>query len=194
MINLIPGPDLVYTLNQALAGGRKNGFICLLGTSLGLLFYVVFTSLGLSALLMLHPSLYEAIKILGAIYIIYLGINLLRSGKNIIQIDEASKTNKKKSWKIYKKAVLINLLNPKIALFFFAFLPQFLTNTSKGVEIKLFELGLMFVLINLFVVSGIIIVLGGMFNSNFVQTKMRVINFVFGLVLIGIAFLLVFMK
>src|SRR5262245_16156069 len=123
-LNLAPGPDMLYVSTRSLAQGRRAGVISALGIAAGAVVHTVAIASGLAALLRAVPVAYEIVRWAGAVYLVWLGIQALRSkGGPLagVPIDRASE------WAILRQGMITNLLNPKVALFFLAFLPQFVT-------------------------------------------------------------------
>ncbi|MDQ0199495.1 LysE family translocator [Neobacillus ginsengisoli] len=156
---LIPGPAVLLTISQTVRGGRKGGIITGVGIAVGDLIHTVAAVLGLSAILMTSALAFEIVKYLGAAYLIFLGIkSLLEKSK---KQDKPVESNAKPAVS-FRQALLIELLNPKTALFFLAFLPQFVHNGGTPVVFQLLTLGLTFVLMSIlyttllaFIVSSI---------------------------------------
>ncbi len=118
-----PGPALLYTAAQTLAGGRRAGFMAALGIHLGCYAHVLAAAFGLSAILQYVPELYLALKFAGAAYLIWLGISMLRQKPSAnTMLDQPSKTATRRA---LLESMIVEILNPKVALFFIAFLPQF---------------------------------------------------------------------
>ncbi|MDR6121560.1 RhtB (resistance to homoserine/threonine) family protein [Bacillus sp. SLBN-46] len=146
---LIPGPAVLLTVTQTAKGGRKAGIITGVGIAVGDLIHTVAAVLGLSAILMTSALAFEIVKYLGAAYLIFLGIKSLLERTKVQQEKptiEAKKSNPSVS---FRQALLIELLNPKTALFFLAFLPQFVHNNGTPVVYQLLILGLTFVLMSI---------------------------------------------
>jgi RhtB (resistance to homoserine/threonine) family protein len=143
---LIPGPAVLLTISQTAQGGRKTGIITGAGIAVGDLIHTIAAVLGLSAILMTSALAFEILKYLGAAYLIFLGIKsiLERSKKQEHPVVKKSSTVTS-----FRQALLIELLNPKTALFFLAFLPQFVQNNGTPVVIQLLILGLTFVLMSI---------------------------------------------
>lgn len=118
----IPGPGVLYTAAQTLARGRHAGLMTALGIHLGGYAYVAATALGLSTLLHYVPTLYVAVKLAGAAYLIWLGIGMIRSKLDPRNLPY---TVHKSAKRAFLESITVELLNPKTALFFVAFLPQF---------------------------------------------------------------------
>ena len=144
ILNLTPGVDTMYILGRSISQGKKAGFLSALGIASGALVHCVFAALGLSLILAKSALAFEIVKYAGAAYLIFLGIKMLISksdGKFELK-NESKKTNYKK---IYFSGIFTNILNPKVALFFLAFLPQFIDpNYTKG-SLPFLILGLTFV-------------------------------------------------
>ena len=117
-----PGTGALYTLTVALSGGGRAAAIAAFGCTLGVLPHMAAASFGLAAILAANESLFQAVKIAGVIYLLYMAVSLWRGGEVEVRLD---KSRQDKAGRIIGKAVLINLLNPKLSLFFLAFLPQF---------------------------------------------------------------------
>lgn len=143
---LIPGPAVLLTISQTMRGGRKGGIITGVGIAVGDLIHTVAAVLGLSAILMTSALAFEIVKYLGAVYLIFLGIKtLLEKSKK----QDKPVENKAKPAVSFRQALLIELLNPKTALFFLAFLPQFVHSNGTPVVYQLLTLGLTFVLMSI---------------------------------------------
>lgn len=139
----IPGPAIMYIVSRSIGQGRAAGLVSAMGIATGTLFHVAAATLGLSALLASSALAFQFVKYLGAAYLIYLGIRVLRSGD--AQILEAAKGEQRLA-RIFAQGVLVNLLNPKTALFFLAFLPQFVEPARGHATLQIFELGVLFAL------------------------------------------------
>ncbi|MFP5113718.1 LysE family translocator [Bacillaceae bacterium C204] len=143
---LIPGPAVLLTISQTAQGGRKTGIITGIGIAVGDLIHTVAAVLGLSAILMTSALAFEIVKYLGAAYLIFLGIkSILEKSKK----QEQTAFKKSSTVTSFRQALLIELLNPKTALFFLAFLPQFVQNNGTPVVNQLLTLGLTFVLMSI---------------------------------------------
>jgi len=144
LLNITPGVDLLYVLNKSIAKGFKAGIVASLGISTGCLFHVVLVVLGLSALLEASPTAFLIVKYIGALYLLYLGVTMFLSSKKNTNKKEEDKS-KLDYKKIYYSGILINILNPKVALFFITFLPQFINVNASDKSMGLLILGLIFI-------------------------------------------------
>lgn len=141
---LIPGPAVLYIIARSVNQGRTAGLASVLGIETANAAHVILAALGLSALLMTSALAFDVVKYLGAAYLVYLGIRKLLSRDE----DQPEEEIKKESLRrIYSQGVVVNLLNPKVALFFFAFLPQFVDPARGAVTNQILVLGLMFVVL-----------------------------------------------
>jgi threonine/homoserine/homoserine lactone efflux protein len=152
-----PGPDMALFLSRTLGGGRAHGFAALVGAMTGILVHTIAASLGLSALLAASERAYDAVKIAGALYLLYLAYGALRHGA-ALRLERQSGANGGGLARSYLTGLFINLTNPKIILFFVTFLPQFIDAGDVGASGKFFVLGLEFIAIGVVVNSAIILV------------------------------------
>lgn len=142
-LNLIPGVDTIYIISRSMSEGMRAGIISALGISTGSIFHILATALGLSALIFSFSYAFTVIKVIGAMYLIYLGISMFIKKKETLHV-KSFKHQETSSWKIYKQAILTNVLNPKVALFFMALLPQFVAADSSSKVVSFLFLGSIF--------------------------------------------------
>lgn len=142
-LNLLPGVDTIYIVSRSIAEGKRAGVISALGISTGTIFHICAVTFGLSALIFSFSYAFSIVKTLGAMYLFYLGIKMLLKKASSPQNLHFSK-RKEGDWKIFKQAVLTNVLNPKVALFFMAFLPQFVPSEAEYKVMYLLMLGAIF--------------------------------------------------
>ena len=140
---VIPGPAVTYVVSRSIGHGRAAGLVSVIGIVVGTLFHVLAATLGLSALLASSALAFQFVKYLGAAYLIYLGIRTLR--RNDTELLQTANGDRRLSH-IFAQGVLVNLLNPKTALFFLAFLPQFVDPSLGHPSLQIFELGVLFAL------------------------------------------------
>ncbi len=145
---LTPGPDLLYIATRSASEGRTAGVISVLGVSLGLMIHTAALALGLSVLLASVPIAYEVVRWLGAAYLLYLGSRLLVRPSQLRFEDEALPLRLRA---VFVQGLVTNVLNPKVALFFLAFLPQFVDRAAGPVALQLLLLGLLFNAVGSFV-------------------------------------------
>lgn len=143
LLNLTPGPDTAYILGRSIAQGREAGVASALGISLGSIFHTCAAALGLSAILATSALAFGAIKLLGGAYLIFLGIKMLLDRRK--QLSVPSDFRRRTTMAAFRQGVLTNVLNPKVALFFLAFLPQFIDPAANMKIAAFIVLGLTFV-------------------------------------------------
>lgn len=149
LLNLSPGPDIAFILGQTIRGGRKSGFAGMGGIWTGALVHAVFAAVGLSAILASSATAFSAVKWAGAAYLIYLGVKTLRSSGGSF-VSEAP-SDLVSTFVVWRQGVLVSLLNPKVAIFFLAFLPQFVVEGAGPVWAQLLLHGFLII-----VVAGLI--------------------------------------
>lgn len=143
-----PGPGIFYVLTRSIKGGRTEGIVSALGTGVGGFFHVVAAALGLSAIVMTSAVAFNLVKYIGAIYLIYLGIRTILQREEHLDIENPSQSAKKSnSREAFRQGITTEILNPKTALFFLAFLPQFI-NPEGSVVLPFIVLGSISVFLN----------------------------------------------
>lgn len=155
---ITPGPDNIYVLMQGVAHGKKYGLATVAGLLSGCLVHTSLLAFGVSAILRENEQLFLVIKILGALYLFYLAYKVLNSESNLTLSDDI--VPKKGVWSLFKQGFVMNVLNPKVALFFLAFFPGFLFSENLGTVAQFFVLGLLFIVVSFFV-FGLIALLAG---------------------------------
>lgn len=192
LLNITPGPDMVYTATRSATQGRNAGIVSALGIGTGTIFHIFAAAFGLSAILMYSSAAYEIIKWIGAVYLVYLGIKTILTRNDQIKTDGLKKDSLKK---IYTQGVLTNILNPKVALFFLAFLPQFVDASSGNVTFQILLLGFIFDTTGT-IINSIVAVffskLGGLINQS--PKIKRVQSWFTGSVFIGLGITLALSK
>lgn len=148
MLGLAPGPDIIYVFNQSVVKGGRTGTLITLGLCSGLVIHTLAVAFGLAVVVMQSPLVFALIQYLGAAYLLYLAWQLWRESVTIGVNNNQSQLN---GWGYYRRGVLMNLSNPKVLLFFLAFLPQFVSKNQTSVALQLVCLGLLFMLAALLV-------------------------------------------
>ncbi|MGD0177169.1 MAG: LysE family translocator [Candidatus Bathyarchaeia archaeon] len=144
-LNISPGPDMLYVISRSLELGRRAGVVSALGIGVGTLVYTFVTAIGLSALLVAVPIAFELVKFGGAAYLVYLGIRMLVAKANVkASAHTPGRTNGLTLRSVFRQGVTTNVLNPKVALFFLAFLPQFVDRSQGAFALQMIFLGLLF--------------------------------------------------
>jgi RhtB (resistance to homoserine/threonine) family protein len=143
LLNLSPGPDTLYILGRSVAQGRESGVASALGISVGSIFHTCAAALGLSAILATSAQAFAAIKLFGGAYLVFLGIKMILDRRRELALP--SNFRRRTTLAAFRQGVLTNVLNPKVALFFLAFLPQFIDPASNMKIAAFMILGLTFV-------------------------------------------------
>jgi len=144
LLNATPGADTLYILRRSAAQGFRGGCLAALGISAGCFVHIAAAALGISALLLASETAFTTIKVVGALYLLYLGLSLLRS-RQASSTEGESAPPGSQGTKIFLQGFLTNVLNPKVALFFLAFLPQFIESGAINKSAGICVLGLIFV-------------------------------------------------
>ena len=140
-LNLTPGPDMLYVAARGASEGRAAGIVSALGIGVGTLVHIALVAAGLAALLAAVPVAYLALRLCGAAYLIHLGIRALRAAPTTTAIAAPAPASLAV---IFRQGVITNVLNPKVALFFLAFLPQFVDASRGNPALQVVALGLLF--------------------------------------------------
>ena len=152
LLNITPGPDMAYIAARAAAGGFRDGAAATLGITSGCVVHTIAAALGLSALLAASAAAFEIVKWIGAAYLLYLGVKLLAGSMRAQGALEARPLlPPAPPWKILREGFVINVFNPKVALFFLAFLPQFISADAPSKAVSFVLLGCLFNFNSLFV-------------------------------------------
>lgn len=185
LLNLTPGNDMLYVASRSVSQGIKAGITSAAGIFVGCFVHILAAVLGLSIIISKSAWLFQLIKFAGAGYLIYLGIKALLSKPAVNTADE--KPAKANYWKLFKQGILTNALNPKVAVFFLSFLPQFIDPLSSFFKIQLFILGIWFAVQGTLVLIIVAFILGK--TKDFFRKNLKVWMIqekVTGLILIGL--------
>ena len=140
MLNIAPGPDMLYVIGRSVGQGRKAGIVSSLGVFVGCWAHILAAAVGIAALLRSSPVAFNVVRYAGAAYLIYLGARMIAERANL-----SSRQLKRESLaSIFRQGVFTNVLNPKVAIFFLAFLPQFIDAHRRNVALQILVLGLIF--------------------------------------------------
>jgi threonine/homoserine/homoserine lactone efflux protein len=144
LLLVIPGPAVLYIVTQSIEHGRSAGLVSMLGVQAGALVHVAAAALGLSALLVQSAVAYDVVKYAGAAYLVFLGLRKLLARE---RFETTGERPPRRLDRLFAQGVVVNVLNPKTALFFFAFLPQFVDVGAGSVGLQIAMLGVVFILI-----------------------------------------------
>ncbi|UYN98725.1 MAG: LysE family translocator [Devosia sp.] len=155
VLAITPGPDMALFISRTMNWGRSHGFATVLGAITGIAVHTTLVAFGISVLIVTAPAAFWALKIVGALYLVWLAIQAIRDGGGILITRAAGR---QPSWRqSYLSGLGINLTNPKVALFFVTFLPQFVSASDPAAAGKLMFLGFEFVLVSLPIVVAIVL-------------------------------------
>ncbi|MEE3034297.1 MAG: LysE family translocator [Bacteroidota bacterium] len=170
-LTLMPGPDIIYVISQSVIFGKRNGVLISLGLVTGLLFHTLMVVFGLAAIINIYPNLIFTIKLLGSIYIVYLGFISIRKS---YQMDVNIKSFHQEENGGFYRGLVMNLLNPKVSLFFLAIFPGFLFSQSLSIQVQFLILGFIF-FVQALVIFIIVTILSNYFfkflKSSFILRK-----------------------
>ncbi|MFD0977989.1 LysE family translocator [Salinimicrobium gaetbulicola] len=159
LLTISPGPDIIYVLVQGMTNGKKFGVITTLGLVSGIIVHTSLVAFGISAIIKQSEVLFLIIKMIGATYLIYLAYMVYKSHPQI-NVDLDDTVQKKDLWSLYKRGFLMNVLNPKVAIFFLAFFPGFLWEPQGDTVYQFYLLGFLFML-QAFVIFSSVAILAG---------------------------------
>lgn len=189
---IAPGPDMIYVITRGISQGRKAGLLSAMGVTLGILVHTIAAAFGLALLLTTSALAFLIVKYAGAVYLIYLGFKALRDNSRFALIEHEEPMAFRS---IFWQGTLSNVLNPKVALFFLAFLPQFVNQDNGYVTLQMLGLGLIFALFGVAFLSVL-----GFFSGGIGSWLARragitgILRWLTGAILIGLGLRLVFVR
>ncbi|HJF84138.1 LysE family translocator [Megamonas hypermegale] len=189
LLTIAPGPDIMYLLAKSLADGARSGIALAFGLCTGLIFHTTLVIIGVAAVIQQSPTAFAVLKYAGAAYLLYLAWGAFHAQGDL----KLNTVNKSASYfKLYRRGVIMNVLNPKVLLFFLAFLPQFVNLNSDSVSLQIAFLGFIFGLQTLIVFS-LVAVCAGKVRDYILNIKNfnKIMGYVQGIVLIGISLALI---
>ncbi len=191
-LNIVPGPDMLYVLARSAHQGRRAGLASALGIAGGCVIQTALVALGLAGILAAVPLAYDIVKFVGAGYLIYLGLRALFSRQSALNTPQVEQTA---LWRIFVQGVLTNVLNPKVALFFLAFLPQFTSPTYGSVPLQIIILGTLFNLSGTLVNTVVALLAGSLGGWLKRSTRVsRALNWLTGCIFVGLGVRLAFLQ
>lgn len=168
LLAITPGPDNIYVLMQSIVNGRKYGIATVLGLMSGCLIHTSVVAFGASTILKENPKLFFIIKLFGALYLVYLAYKVFKSSGDIELGSDA--IPKKSVFQLFKQGFIMNVLNPKVTLFFLALFPGFLFSEDMSKVIQFYVLGILFMLVS-FIIFSSIAVLAGIISDKLKNNK-----------------------
>lgn len=185
LLTLAPGPDNIFVLTQSALYGRRSGILITLGLCTGLIVHTSAVALGVAAIFMVSVTAFTLLKLVGAAYLLFLAWSAFRASVNRIDDKEQELPD---ATTLYRRGIIMNLSNPKVAIFFLAFLPQFADPSAGNMTGQLFLLGLIFIIIALVMFIAIACMAG--IIADLLKTSERaqlLLNRMAGLIFIGLA-------
>ncbi|MBT4678370.1 MAG: LysE family translocator [Flavobacterium sp.] len=168
ILAISPGPDNIFVLMQSVVHGKKYGLATIIGLMTGCIVHTTFVALGISAIIKENNTIFLGIKILGAVYLLYLAYKVITGGSEISM--STKKIDKKTPFQLFKIGFIMNVLNPKVTLFFLALFPGFLFSEILPISLQFYILGSLFILVS-FVFFSLIAILGGTISEKIKTSK-----------------------
>ena len=168
ILAISPGPDNIFVLMQSVVHGKKYGLATITGLMTGCIVHTTFVAVGISTIIKENNTIFLVIKILGAVYLLYLAYKVITGGSEIST--STKKIDKKTPFQLFKIGFIMNVLNPKVTLFFLALFPGFLFSEILPISLQFYTLGALFILVS-FVVFSLIAILGGTISEKIKTSK-----------------------
>jgi len=165
MLTILPGPDMLFVIAQSISLGKKAGISVALGLCTGLIFHTIAAAFGISIIIYNSDVAFMILKYLGVVYLIFLAFMALKESTINLNINwQINKIH------LYRKGILMNLLNPKVLLFFLAFLPQFVDQSDRNVSLQMVSLGIIFI-IQAIIIFSIVSILASKISEKLITNK-----------------------
>lgn len=164
-LTILPGPDILFVLTQSISQGKTAGVATATGLCTGILVHTSAAAFGISALVYKSALAFEIIKYAGAAYLLYLAWHALKESSELVSSAPVRENN---AFALYRRGIFMNVLNPKVALFFLAFLPQFVNTGAGNVPIQMIFLGIVF-LVQAWLIFSVISIFSGIIGDKIVQ-------------------------
>lgn len=161
LLILVPGPDLIFAITQGITNGRKAGVYTAVGLALGNTVHTFAAALGLSLIVKTSPLLFTIFKLSGALYLFYLAWKALKHRKAALSLTTGVNINERA---LLKRGLIMNILNPKVAVFFLTFLPQFVNYDYGYVPLQMLLLGFIFIILTV-IIFGLLAYFAGIFSA-----------------------------
>ncbi|GAA0733024.1 LysE family translocator [Aquimarina litoralis] len=192
-LSISPGPDNIYVLMQSIVNGKKYGLATVIGLMTGCLVHTTLVAFGVSVIIKQSEVLFFTIKLAGAIYLFFLAYKVWRSNA-AIQFSEKN-VEKKSIGQLFRQGFIMNVLNPKVSIFFLAFFPGFLFSNELSNVIQFYVLGFLFILVSFIVFGGIAVMAG--YISTYIKKSSKIgvfLKWMQIVVFIGIGIFILFSK
>ncbi len=185
LLGLAPGPDNIFVLTQSALRGRSAGIVVMLGLCTGLIVHSSAVALGVAVIFQTSAVAFSALKFIGAGYLVYLAWQAFRASAHQIQSKHEEQFN---HWKLYCRGTIMNITNPKVSIFFLAFLPQFADPLRGPISMQILFLGGMFIIATILVFGSIALLAGTLGQwLNRSDRAQNILNKIAGTVFIGLA-------
>lgn len=185
MLAFAPGPDNIFVLTQSMVYGRSAGIKITLGLCTGLIVHTTIVAMGVSAIFQTSLLAFSILKYLGALYLLYLAFMTFRATATRIKVERGKEMT---SMQLYRRGIIMNITNPKVSIFFMAFLPQFTTTSDGNITLQLFLLGFIFFLVTI-AVFGLISQMAGFIGKYLSKSERaeKILNIIAGTVFAALA-------
>ncbi len=190
VLAFMPGPDNIYVLSESISKGARQGISITAGLVSGVVVHTLLVATGLSLLVFKSELAYDIVKYAGAAYLLYIAYGA--TWEQPMQIEWSEKGEGEPFWKLYQRGVIMNLLNPKVSIFFIAFLPQFVSSNGWSPMLQMSVMGLIFMFESFLIFSSIALVAGSLASLVKSDVFWKVTKWVKVVVLISLALLLAF--
>jgi threonine/homoserine/homoserine lactone efflux protein len=189
LLAIAPGPDNVFVLTQSALHGKLSGLVVVFGLCTGLLVHTAAVAFGVAVIFQASTLAFTLLKVIGAVYLVYLAWQIFRASPEQIRLQS---DQQKSLWTLYRRGIIMNITNPKVSIFFLAFLPQFADPARGPIILQMVALGGVFIIATI-LVFGSIALLGGAMGEwlNRSERAQRVMNWTAGTIFIGLALKLV---
>jgi threonine/homoserine/homoserine lactone efflux protein len=189
LLAIAPGPDNVFVLTQSALHGKLSGLVVVFGLCTGLLVHTAAVAFGVAVIFQASTLAFTLLKVIGAVYLVYLAWQIFRASPEQIRLQS---DQQKSLWTLYRRGIIMNITNPKVSIFFLAFLPQFADPARGPISLQMVALGGVFIIATI-LVFGSIALLGGAMGEwlNRSERAQRVMNWTAGTIFIGLALKLV---
>ena len=174
LLAVTPGPDMTLWISRSLREGRTSGFMTLIGTNIGIAVHTMLVAFGVAALIVASPTAFLVLKTGGAAYLVWLAIQAIRKGSNFVMATPSGQKVPSSKMSALLNGIWVNLLNPKVIIFFMTFLPQFVVASDPHVTSKLVFLGLWSIIVALPIGIGIVLAADGL--SGWLQRNRKVLR------------------
>jgi len=164
-LTILPGPDILFVLTHSISQGKKAGFATASGLCTGVLIHTTAAALGISAVVYRSTLAFEIVKYAGAAYLLYLAWHALKESDELISSAPLRETD---TFALYRRVIFMNVLNPKVAIFFLAFLPQFVNIESGNVPMQMISLGIIF-MVQAWLIFSVIYIFAGTIGNRITQ-------------------------